>query len=245
MKKMIPMIHLPLVVMTGLMLIVSSGCTYGLTGVKGDGNVVTRERDISSFTGLDVGGAFRVYLTQGTSHQLKIETDENLHDLIRTEVKGGTLHISTTSEIRDFSALNVFITFVELDEMDISGACRLTGENRTTFRNIDLDFSGASKVDLEMEAGKIHLDISGASQAEIEGNAEEMKLDASGASHMDCRSLSVRKLETDISGASHVTIHVSDELSADVSGASSFRYAGDPRIVYQDVSGAGSMKRLN
>ena len=111
------------------------------------------------------------------------------------------------------------------------------------FDDLELDCSGASDVDLKLGAQTLNLDLSGASQIELYGSAETVELDLSGASDLDAYNLEAEVYKTDISGASHARIFVSKELSADVSGAASLKYKGDPMIKYHDVSGAASMKK--
>lgn len=221
-----------------------SGCTFATPGIKGDGNVVKQERSVSPFSGIEVGGAFHVFLTQGSSEALVVEADENLLDIIKTEVKGNTLSIKTTKDISDSKALNIYVTFKDLKELDVSGACHLTGENKFKVGDLDMDCSGASDVTLKLAGENMNIDCSGASQIELYGSAGSLYLDVSGASHLDAADLEVKNCEADISGASHAKIYVTGELSADVSGAGSLKYKGDAVIKQHDVSGAGSMKKL-
>ncbi|MCD4737274.1 MAG: DUF2807 domain-containing protein [Bacteroidales bacterium] len=238
MKKM-----LNVIMILSLLVLIQSGCVYGLGGIKGNGNVVKEERKVSSFDGISVGGAFKVYLTQGSGYALVVEADENLLAVISTEVSAGTLKIKTTEDIRDSEALNIYITFKELKELDISGACNLVGENKFNLDDLDMECSGASNVEMEIDATEIEMDFSGASDIELAGSATKVNLDLSGASSLDAYDLQVNKLSADISGASHAKVSVSDELSADVSGAASIKYKGEPTITNYDVSGAASIKK--
>lgn len=222
---------------------VHTSCTFAYNGIKGDGNVVKQEREVSSFSGIDVGGAFKVFLTQGDKESLTIEADENLLDIITTDVRGSTLKIGTSEDIKDYDELNVYITFKMIDELDVSGACQLSSENKFKLDDLELDCSGASDVTLKMSAKNIELDCSGASQVDLYGMGESMNLDLSGASHMDASDFEVGICDADVSGASHGKIMVKSELSADVSGAGSLKYSGDPQIKSHDVSGAGSLKK--
>ena len=225
------------------LLTLQSGCTYGFIGIKGNGNVVKQERQLNSFGALDVGGAFKVFLTQGDKEFVIVEADENLLDVISTEVRGNTLVIKTTEDIRDSEALNIYLTFKELDDIEISGACHLVGENKMKFGNLDLECSGASDVELKFAAQELSLDFSGASKVELYGSAESVDLDLSGASHFDGYDLEADIYNVDVSGASHAKIFVNNELSAEVSGAASLKYKGEPTIKQHDVSGAASMKK--
>ncbi|MCB2221677.1 MAG: DUF2807 domain-containing protein [Bacteroidetes bacterium] len=232
-----------LALVLGFMLLTISGCSYAFDGIKGNGKVVKQERNVSGFSGIEVGGAFKVYITQGDEEKLVVEADENLLEVIETEVSGRTLEISTKEDIRDSKALNIYITFKSLDHLEISGACNLESENKLSFDNLELECSGASNIMLTLSAKEIEMDFSGASQLELFGSAEKVHLDLSGASKMDALEFEVTDLEADISGASHGKVMVIGTLSADVSGAASFKYKGDPKIGDIDVSGAASFKR--
>jgi hypothetical protein len=225
------------------LLTLQSGCTYAFHGIKGNGNVVKQERQISSFNSLEVGGAFHVFLTQGDKAALTVEADENLLDAIKTNVIGNTLKISTSEDINDSHALNIYLTITKLEEMEISGACKLTCESKLNLEDIDLECSGASDVELKLAANDLDLDFSGASQVNMFGNANEVTLDLSGASDLDALELEAEKYSADISGASHAKIFVKTELSVDVSGAASLKYKGEPKLIQTDVSGAGSLKK--
>jgi len=227
----------------GLLFSVTTSCTYAFRGIKGNGNVVKQERSVSSFTGIDVGGAFKVYLTQGEKETLVVEADENLLDIIETEVRGNTLRIKTSQDIRDSKALNIYITFKNLEDLDVSGACNLTGENKFKLGDLDLGCSGASDVMLKLSAEDVNLDCSGASEMDIYGSAETIDLDVSGASHIDAFEFEVKICKADVSGASRAKVFVTGELSAEVSGAASLKYKGDAVITNHDVSGAGSLKK--
>jgi hypothetical protein len=227
-----------------VLLLMQSGCTYAFNGIKGDGKVIKQERTISAFDGIDVGGAFQIFLVQGETEKLVVEADENLMDIIETEVRGSTLKIKTIEDIKESTKLNIYITFKNLSKLDISGASHLTGEDKFKLGDLDLDCSGASEIEMKLSAAKIELECSGASHVELFGSAEHVDLDLSGASSLDAVDLEVANYDADVSGASHGKIFVTGELSADVSGAASLKYKGDAKIVDHDVSGAGSLKKI-
>lgn len=228
----------------GIILMMQTGCTYAFKGVRGNGNIVKQERNISSFSGLEVGGAFRVFLTQGDEEKLVVEADENLLDIIETKVRGGTLIISTNENIKQFKTMNIYLTFKDIDDMEISGACHLSGENKFRFNDLDLDCSGASEVDIKLSANSLNMDISGASSVDLFGSAERISLDISGASSLDAYELEMVDCDIEVSGAANARISVNNELSAEVSGASKLRYKGNPKIISHEVSGAGSLKKV-
>ncbi len=227
-----------------LLLLASSGLMgscIDIKGVKGDGNVVKEERAISGFTSLEVSGAFHVYLYQGKSEALTVEADQNLMQYIKTEVKGDKLEIYTEKSIRKATELNIYLTFEELEMIDISGAVSITGENMMQFEELFLDGSGASEIQLNMEVARLVVDFSGASEIELVGNAKTATFDLSGASEIDAYDFIISHCELEVSGASDARLHVTGNLEVEVSGAASVRYKGNPHLK-SDISGAGSLR---
>ena len=95
-------------------------------GIDGNGNVIKKERDISSFNAIDIGGAFEIEIRQGESVSLILETDENLHELIVTEVRSGTLEIYTKEDVRKFEKMKLKLSGQYLNQSDTGAS--LAGE---------------------------------------------------------------------------------------------------------------------
>jgi len=239
MTKKLTMVALSL--MFGLITMASSACMF-MGGVDGNGKVKKETRDIKSFDAIKIGGAFEVYLSQGNNESLVVEADENLLELIRTEVRGGTLVIDTRENIRNSEEMNLYITFQNLDEMDLSGAVEVKSEEMLKFGDLAIEGSGASEITLELETNKLECDFSGASEIELTGKAEYCSIDNSGASELDAYDFIVSEYNIEISGAGEAKIHCTDVLTARISGAASIRYQGDPKVDSR-VSGAGSIKQ--
>ena len=62
-----------------LLVLTTTSCFVdGLTGIKGNGEVVSDDRTINSnFNEIKVQQGIQVFLTQGYSTELKVEADEN------------------------------------------------------------------------------------------------------------------------------------------------------------------------
>jgi hypothetical protein len=207
-----------------------------------------QERKISHFTELEVSSAFIVALTQGTSEKLMVEADEGDLDNIITEVRGGKLIIKPRNSnyfSNKFQNVRIYLTFTTLTDIDISGAVELKGTNVMRFSNLEIEASGASKINLNLSADKINCDISGASSLDLMGSASHLQIDLSGASAFDALDLSVTICNIDASGASSAKVNVSQKLMVEGSGSSTIRYKGTPSVVEKDLSGAASVTKIN
>jgi hypothetical protein len=214
-------------------------------GERGSGNVIRQERKVSSFNGIEVSGAFDVILIQGTSQMVVIEADDNLMDLISTEVRGNTLVVENKKPIQHSKSMKVFVTFTELRKVDLSGAVDIESQGKLTLPELLISSSGASDAKLDMAVQKLSIDCSGGSKLNLTGSATDVNVDGSGAVDLFAFDLLAENYRLSISGAGKAEINVSKDLNVNISGAANVRYKGNPSKNIQDISGAGSVKKVD
>jgi len=212
-------------------------------GVYGDGKVVKETRTVPSFNGIDISGAFQIYLKQGDIEEVVLEADDNIMPLIRTHVVGGTLRIGIEQPIRHVTVLKAYITVKDLKSIDVSGAVDLETVNQIKASELSIEASGASDSKMDISVERLKLDCSGASKFRFSGTATTVDMELSGASDIFAFELLAENYNVDISGAGDARINVSKRIRAEISGAGSIRYKGSPSEIDQSVSGAGSIKR--
>ena len=234
---------LSLFLLLGMFATLSTGC-WAIPEDRSTGNFVKEDRNVSGFTKLDIGGAFKVYLSQGDQEKLVIEADDNEIKDIVTEVSGNTLKIYTKSDWNSrYHDMTVWVTFKSLDHIDFSGAVEVTGEGTLNFDRLDMDVSGAAEIQMAMKAVKFDAEFSGASEVDFSGNCTSGYLELSGASDFDAQDLEFVDLNIEVSGASEAKVWATGTLNIDASGASDIRYKGAPKISINE-SGASSVKPL-
>lgn len=202
----------------------AAGCSVGnLSGVQGSGNAKSEKRNVSGFTKIEASGAVTLEIDAQKDFSVEIEADDNQLPLIKTEVVGDTLKISTENRTSSKTKILVKITMPELTSLHISGA------------------SGA--VVSNVKTDSLKLEASGASKMKIDGKANDLESDASGASGIDAEGLTVNDAAVEASGASITTVSAANNLKADASGASTIFYTGEPKNVEPKSSGASSVKK--
>ena len=209
-------------------LLILTGATVMAQSTKGNKNVVKEERTVGTFTGIEVGGAFNIFLTQNDKTSLTIEADENLMEHITTEVSNGVLEIGSRN-IRNATRLNIYISTPAIESLEISGAATLKTENALQAEILSIDASGASRGNLEISATNIEIEASGASQLKLTGYAETQKINASGASEVDAAGLETKITTAEASGASNVTVNASEKVERETSGAGSIKIIGEAK----------------
>lgn len=189
---------------------------------RGSGNMATETRSVSDFSQIEVSSVFHVEITAQQEYRLEIEADDNLLQHITTEVRNGRLEISLDKRVKTKNPMKVRISAPNIDRIDASGASFVDLSNLKN-NELTVDTSGASKISVAGETGKLVVDVSGASR-------------------IDAGSLSAQTANIDASGASHVSVNVVNELIADASGASRVTYSGSPSVT-RNTSGAGSVSQ--
>tara|TARA_B100000809_G_C15109774_1_gene520132 strand:+ start:583 stop:1284 length:702 start_codon:yes stop_codon:yes gene_type:complete len=214
-----------------------------IDSIDGNGNVVKEKRTISSFNRIDISGGYEVLVNQGADELLEIEADENLLELIETEVRNNTLFISSTHPIGGSESLKLYITTVKLVDIDVSGAIELSNKGTFKSENLNIDVSGAADIDLDVNVENLTMDMSGASETTLTGEADNFEIKLSGAGELEAEKLKTRNTSIDISGAGSATVFAKKTLDISVSGAASVKYKGSPKVT-QNISGASSVTQL-
>ncbi len=209
--------------------------------IYGSGNVVTEERDIGDFTGLKVSSGIDVVIRQGKEISLKLEADDNLHEVIITEVDGNTLKIYTRKNIRKARSKKVFLVYEDLNTIRISSAGDVTGENTLHTDTLDIDLSSAGDLNLEVQAEKINCDISSSGDARLSGSTEVLVASLSSAGDLHAYELNTKKTEVSCSSAGDARVYATEEFNLRSSSAGSIYYKGDGRVVNSHTSSAGSI----
>lgn len=204
-----------------------------------------QDRDVSDFTGIDVSGAFTVYLRMGDKCALTLIAKDEVLSKVKTSVSSGVLYVEMDQDWwnNNNSKVEVYVTVTNLRQIEISGACVLKSKNTLRGSAIDIEASGASKLDLALQCNLLDADFSGATNVTLTGTCTKVNIETSGASAIYGADLQAENMNLDVSGASKAEVNVTKQLVIDASGASKVRYKGNPSIT-QDVSGASSVQKL-
>jgi hypothetical protein len=195
--------------------------TDSFFGERGSGNMKTEKREVAPFKAVEIGGASEIEITVGAAQSLEISIDDNIISSVKTTVSGDTLKIEREGKFSNSKSLKVRITVPELTGADISGASTANIKN--------------------VKADKLTLEASGASRITIEGEAKDLTAEANGASTIIADNLRTEKTKVEASGASKVSVFATESLDAIASGASGVVYAGNPKSLNKDASGASSV----
>ncbi|MBN2348685.1 MAG: DUF2807 domain-containing protein [Bacteroidales bacterium] len=221
-----------------------SGCVIDFPeSVTGNGHIITNERDVPAFHGIKVSTGIDVEITQDDTEKLVLEADENLHDVIKTEVENGILKIYSVKNIRMAKSKQVYLSYKNLDMIGISSAGDVKGVNTLHTNDLKISLSSAGDLNLDVEAERIKIDISSSGNARLSGHAEYMDADLSSAGDFNAFDLEVKKGKVNVSSAGDAKVYITDEASLTSSSAGDIIYKGEPKIINVKTSSAGDVRK--
>jgi hypothetical protein len=148
--------------------------------IKGSKVVVEKPKEIENFTALEIEDNLTVFLEKGGKNEIKVETDDNLHDVISFDVKDKTLRIYTSKEISSFKKLVIKIKYtnelksVTAKNASIVNALEVVILDDITFKSLDY-----AKLYLNVNSKNFNLFSDDKTKVELNLKAEKAKIQLS------------------------------------------------------------------
>ncbi len=191
--------------------------------IKGSGDITTEEREIDNFEYLKSTGSFDIIVNVGEEPTLKITFDDNLIDIVETEVRGKTLTIKSEGNYRSRRNCLIEITVPQLEHVKLSGSG-------------DIEIFG-------LEGELFELELSGSGEITAEGQVEELEVKISGSGDIDTRDLKAADVYARVSGSGDIKVYASKSFEGRVSGSGDIYYYGNPKDVDRSVTGSGRIRK--
>lgn len=228
-------------ILTALSLL-SSSCLMDVNfgnGVAGNGEVVTENREITGyFTAIEASEGLDVYVRQDREFSIKVEADENVIDMIGTDIRDGRLKVHEIENIGR-ATKKVYVSLPEITALEASSGGSLIGESPIEADKVSLDASSGADLRLELAADQVEADCSSGADMRLGGRANLLYASASSGSDINAMDLVVRTCRADASSGADIKVHVTEALTAEASSGADIGYSGDPKVeTRKSVSGS-------
>lgn len=215
---------------------------------SGSGVVITEDRTVGQFSGIDIAQGFDVVLTKGPSSSVRLEADDNIISLIRTEVVGDVLKIRLKKQATLTNAtLKAYISTPFIRVISASSGSKLVCADELVSDNgrMDIRTSSSGHVECRVNVPEIELKSSSGSSIYISGRTRDVRASASSGSGIYGYNLLSEKVYARSSSGSSIELHASVSLDAGASSGSSVRYRGGAGDIKSSESSGGSVSRSN
>lgn len=223
--------------------IVSTGVYAQVT--RGNGNVVSQDRSVGSFNAISTSGSFDLVVTDGSSHKVTVEAEDNLQEFVVVETEGNTLKIRNKkfSNFRATKSITIHVTAPDLEAIRLSGSGNVKSENRLDgSQKFEVRSSGSGNIQLELETTQLSAHISGSGNITLKGKAKEMEGSISGSGNIRARELQSDITSVKISGSGSAEVVANEKLDSKIAGSGDVKFWGNGSV-NSKVAGSGSVRR--
>jgi hypothetical protein len=201
--------RLALGVVLVIIVVFSAQVCSGAEKVRGSGKVVSEERKVEDFTGVELATIGDLFIEVGEKEMLKIEAEDNLLPYLDAEVRGRTLKIRTSNQVnlKPKKPIRYYLTVKKLDRIVISSAGNIEAPDLKADR---FSVISSSAGDLEMgdlDANSLEIEMSSAGDVDIGNvNATTIEVAISSAGDLEMGDLEVSSLEVSMTSAGNARI---------------------------------------
>ncbi|MCL6272903.1 DUF2807 domain-containing protein [Muricauda sp. 2012CJ35-5] len=225
-----------------LMALMASSCKWDIdfgNGQRGNGQVVEESRKVNEeFTVVSASEGIDVYVTQDSEFKIDVEADENIIDLIGTDIKDGKLRIHAIENIGR-ATKKVYVSLPDVSGLKSSSGADLIAQNVIETEKIELDASSGSDLHVELVAVEVSADASSGADIKVSGRTDMLYADASSGADIRARDLMAKRCNADASSGSDIAVNVSESLIADASSGADISYTGEASVqTNKSVSGS-------
>ena len=141
-----------------------------------------------------------------------------------------------------FNRVNLYITFKQLEQMEIEGGVNLKTNGYIDLQNFSMSVEGGAKIEMDIKADDVDIVGEGGFLFELEGVTKKLDVKISGAGHVDASDLKAQNVDFRVEGFGTGSVYAVKTLNARIEGVGKIRYKGDPKVT-QYIDGLGSVKR--
>ncbi|MCI9844017.1 GIN domain-containing protein [Flavobacterium pectinovorum] len=148
--------------------------------IKGSKIVTTSIKEVGDFDALEVDDNIEVYLERGEKNEIKIEADDNLHDIIGMDLREKTLRLYTSKESSIFKKLTVRVTYTKsLTKIITKNEAIIYAIQELQLDDISFNSFDYSKLFLNVNAKKFSLTADDKSKTELNLKSDDGSLQLS------------------------------------------------------------------
>ena len=233
--------------------------------VIGSGEIVTQTIDVSGFHRVTLEGFGDVFIEQGSTESLSVETDDNILPVLDIRVRGSELILGTKKgvNLNPSKSITYTLTVEDLDDITLAGSgsfhvgslksgnfgLSVSGSGDVKIISLDADelsvkLNGSGNILVEsIDVTSVDSTLQGSGDIKLEGKADTQKVRVGGSGNYLAGDLQTDATEVSIPGSAEVTVWAEQDLNIRVSGRGNIRYYGKP-VIDQNISGSGDITSL-
>ncbi len=223
---------------------VCCSCNIAFDGIKGQGEVVKKERTINdTFDAVKASRGLDVILVKDQDQKVVIEANKNLHEHIEIYVKENTLYITSDVNIYSADEKNIYVSYQKLNQLKVNSGASISSEETVIQKDLSLSATSGADIKLKIKAETVTSSVTSGALMNLSGKVNNHKANATSGANISAKSLlSLVSVAKATSGAS-IRIHAKDEFTGKATSGADIRYYGKPEKVSETDNSGGNVRR--
>ena len=202
--------------------------------------IKSQVRKIGSFDKVKATKGINVTLIEGDKEEVKVDIQNgSLNDVV-TQLKNKQLTVKMKTKIYKDVAVQVYVTYVDLREVDAGSGATVDAENTIIADKLILDGGTDSEIKLEIDANALEASVS-AGRMELSGKVKSQLVKANTGGKYLAYGLESEETIAKANTGGKIEVTVTKSLDATVSNAASITYKGNPEKVMKKISMGGKV----
>lgn len=234
------------ITVSAILAFLMTSCNFDMNfvGVKGNGNVITKERILNgTFNEIKISRGLDVYLTQSDTESIKVQADENLHDIIITEIKGNVLRIYTDENINYSSAQKVMVSFENITKIISTSGSDVFSTNTITAKELVLKVTSGSDMELAINTESVDCKSTSGADLKLSGITNTLYAESTSGSDIDAGDLTSNTCNARATSGSDIIVNTKEKLYATVTSGGGITYSGEPKKIEKNEGVSGTIRK--
>lgn len=225
-------------------------CSCHINRVRGNGTIVSQEVTIGDYNELHVDGENidLTYVQSDDAPYLKVETDQNIMDILEMEVDGKELVIRPKNKYTGINPTRFIITTnsTALREFKMAGGGNCNLGQGITGDRLDIKMAGGGTIKADsITVDRLKCEIAGSGVISLSGTTKNTDIKSAGSCKIKAFDLQTNKLNCKSAGSCNIEITVNEAISAKIAGSGTIRYKGNPSIKEKSIAGSGTISKVD
>lgn len=195
--------------------------------LKGEGNIISETRTLSSFTEVVADGDVDVVIHPSTENKVVLTAYQNLIPAFKTDVNGSKLKLKYKNEYINIRNNNMKIDLyvTNINDASLNGSGKIVLQSSLPTRELGVDINGSGDITV------------------MNNDLYSLRCNINGSGNINARNAITDHASVKISGSGDISVTVRKALDVHISGSGTVNYWGDSASVSTDISGSGKVHK--
>ncbi|MDP5104836.1 head GIN domain-containing protein [uncultured Polaribacter sp.] len=220
-----------------------SSCNSNMfNSATGNRNVTIEDRTKKEpFTAMKVSSGLELYISQGSKNKITVEADENLHELIKTEVKDGVLTIYSEKNIWKAKARKIYVTIKEVEVVAATSGAEVYTKETLTVKNLTVSATSGAEINISVDADSIETVATSGADIAISGISNTHISKATSGASIDAFKLQSKNVTAIVTSGADINVYASEKMDGKATSGGDIDFKGNPKKINKTTTSGGSV----